>query len=145
MKKQFWIILIILCIIVAIIGLTIYNGIRLENLTEDYNKTYESYYEQEILGTTLISIINKTIDQNEKNAIPKEQNSIYYIDNGENSMQIQVKFLESDNIIKMEDIEQQETENFIKYFATSTFKCTKIEYHPKTNMVKSLYFEQIAL
>ena len=138
MKKQFWIILIILCIIVAIIGLTIYNGIRLKNLTEDYNKTYESYYEQEILGTTLISIINKTIDQNEKNAIPKEQNSIYYIDNGENSMQIQVKFLESDNIIKMEDIEQQETENFIKYFATSTFKCTKIEYHPKTNMVKSL-------
>ena len=145
MKKQFWIILIILCIIVAIIGLTIYNGIRLKNLTEDYNKTYESYYEQEILGTTLISIINKTIDQNEKNAIPKEQNSIYYIDNGENSMQIQVKFLESDNIIKMEDIEQQETENFIKYFATSTFKCTKIEYHSKTNMVKSLYFEQIAL
>lgn len=145
MKKQFWIILIILCIIVAIVGLTIYNGIRLKNLTEDYNKTYESYYEQEILGTTLISIINKTIDQNEKNAIPKEQNSIYYIDNGENSIQIQVKFLESDNIIKMEDIEQQETENFVKYFATSTFKCTNIEYHPKTNMVKSLYFEQIAL
>ena len=58
---------------------------------------------------------------------------------------VQVKFLESDNIIKMEDIAQQETENFIKFFATSTFKCTKIEYHPKTNMVKSLYFEQIAL
>jgi hypothetical protein len=145
MKKQFWIILIILCIIVAIVALTIYNGVRLKSLAEDYNKAYESYYEQEILGTTLISIINKTIDQNEKNAVPKEQNSIYYIDNEENSIQIQVKFLESDNIIKMEDIEQQETENFIKYFATSTFKCTKIEYHPKTNKVKSLYFEQIAL
>ena len=142
MKKQFWIILIILCIIVAIIGLTIYNGIRLKNLTEDYNKTYESYYEQEILGTTLISIINKTIDQNEKNAIPKEQNSIYYIDNGENSMQIQVKFLESDNIIKMEDIEQQETENFIKLYGTSNFHCTNIDYHEKTGNVKSLTFEQ---
>lgn len=145
MKKQFWIILIILCIIVAIVGLTIYNGIRLKNLTEDYNKTYESYNEKEILGTTLISIINKTIDQNEKNAIPKQEDSIYYIDNGENSIQIQVKFLESDNIIRMEDIAKQETENFIKYFATATFKCTSIEYHEKTNMIKSLYFEQIAL
>ena len=145
MKKQFFIILIILCIIVAIIAFNIYNGIRLKNLAKDYNKTYESYYEQEILGTTLISIINKTIDQNEKNEIEKEENGIYYIDNGENSIQIQIKFLESDNVIKMEDIEEQGTENFIQFFATSTFKCTKLEYHQKTNMVKSLYFEQIAL
>ena len=77
MKKQFWIILIILCIIVAIVALTIYNGVRLKSLAEDYNKAYESYYEQEILGTTLISIINKTIDQNEK--MQYQKNKIVFI------------------------------------------------------------------
>ena len=37
----------------------------------------------------------------------------------------------------------QTTESFIQFFATATFRCTKLEYHERTNFVKSLYFEQI--
>ena len=141
MKKQFIILIIILLIIVAVVGLYFYNLNRLNLLAEDHNKTYQQIENQDILGTTLISIINKAIDDNEKNEVTKE--SIYYQDNEQNSIKITIQFKELDHTLQMEDIAAQTTENFIQFFATATFRCTKIEYHEKTNFVKSLYFEQI--
>lgn len=141
MKKQFIILIIILLIIVAVVGLYFYNLNRLNLLAEDHNKTYQQIENQDILGTTLISIINKAIDDNEKNEVTKE--SIYYQDNEQNSIKITIQFKELDHTVQMEDIAAQTTENFIQFFATATFRCTKIEYHEKTNFVKSLYFEQI--
>ncbi len=143
MKKQFIILIIILLIIVAVVGLYFYNLNRLNLLAEDHNKTYEQIANQDILGTTLISVINKAIDENEKNGVQKQENSIYYQDNQEDSIQITIQFKELENTVQMEDIAAQTTENFIQFFATATFRCTKIEYHEKTNFVKSLYFEQI--
>lgn len=143
MKKQIFIILAILLTITIIAGYYVYNITRQTQLAEINNKKYTKYYGQEVLGTTLISIINNAINDNENNAIDKKDNTIYYEDNGEDSIQISVKFLEDDRIIQMEDIAEKETENFVKFFATATFKCTKIEYHQKTNLVKSLHFEQI--
>ena len=46
-------------------------------------------------------------------------------------------------IIKMENIAEKQTENFIKFFATATFKCNDIKYHKQTKNVQSMYFEQI--
>ena len=43
----------------------------------------------------------------------------------------------------MEDILLNDMENFIKYYAASSFKCIKIEYHDENKQVKSLYFEQV--
>lgn len=143
MKKQFIILIIILLIIVAVVGLYFYNLNRLNLLAEDHNKTYEQIANQDILGTTLISVINKAIDENEKNGVQKQENSIYYQDNQEDSIQITIQFKELENTVQMEDIAAQTTENFIQFFATATFRCIKIEYHEKTNFVKSLYFEQI--
>lgn len=143
MKKTFVIILVFFLIIVAIISGVLYNKKRSSVLTKDYNKPYETYYKQEILGTTLISIINKAIDDNEKNGVDKPKECIYYQENETNSIKITVQFLEADKPIYMEDIAKQTSETFISFFATASFKCTKIEYHEKTNYVKSLYFEQI--
>ena len=109
--------------------------------TEQYNKQYESWYGKKILGTDFISIINKTIDNNEKNDIQKDENNIYIEDN-EKSVKIYVKFLESDNIFDMEAISNNGIENFIQNYATFSFKCTKIDYHKNGN-VKSLFFEEI--
>lgn len=145
MKKQFLIILTILLIIVAFVSYYIYNNIRIQQLSEKTNQEYEIYYDKEILGTDLISIINKTIDYNEKNAIDKDENNLYYIENDTDSIKIYIKFLEDDRTIPMEDIAEKNTENFVKYFATATFKCTKIDYHQKTKSVKELYFEQIQI
>ena len=141
MKRNFFIILTILLIISAIVGCTVYNYRRTQANIAQYNKQYESWYNKQILGTDFISIINKTIDNNEKNDIQKDENNIYIEDN-EKSVKIYVKFLESDNIFDMEAISSNGIENFIQNYATFSFKCTKIDYHKNGN-VKSLFFEEI--
>lgn len=143
MKKTIITILILLLIVTSIVFLYIHNIRKLESYAEKNNREYENFYQQEILGTTLISIINKATNDNEKNNIPKQENSIYYEDNQKDSIKITIKFLDSDRLIKMEEISQKQTENFVQVFATATFKCTQIKYHEKTKCIKSLYFEQI--
>ena len=143
MKKSIFVILTILFIIVIVTSLYIHNAQKLENIAIKHNQQYEEYCNKEILGTDLISLINKAIDYNEKNSVEKQENTIYYINNNTNSIQITVKFLDNDKIIKMENIAEKQTENFIKFFATATFKCNDIQYHKQTKNVQSMYFEQI--
>lgn len=143
MKKSIFIVLAILFIIAIVICLYIYNVKKIENVTIKHNKQYEEYCNKEIQGTELISLINKAIDYNEKNSVEKQENTIYYINNNTNSIQITVKFLDNDKIIKMENIAEKQTENFIKFFATATFKCNDIKYHKQTKNVQCMYFEQI--
>ena len=69
MKKTLIIILSLLLVIVAVVGLYINNTRKLVKYAEKNNKEYENFYQQEILGTTLISIINKAINDNEKNGV----------------------------------------------------------------------------
>lgn len=142
MKKSIFIVLAILFITTIAIFLYIYNIRKIENIAIKHNKQYEEYCNKEILGTELISLINKAIDYNEKNNVEKQENTIYYINNNKNSIQITVKFIDNDKIIKMENIAEKQTENFIKFFATATFKCNDIEYHQQTKNVQSMYFEQ---
>ena len=143
MKKSIFIVLAILFIIAIVNCLYIYNVKKIENVAIKHNKQYEEYCNKKILGTELISLINKAIDYNEKNSVEKQENTIYYINNNTNSIQITVKFLDNDKIIKMENIAEKQTENFIKFFATATFKCNDIKYHKQTKNVQSMYFEQI--
>lgn len=109
------------------------------------NKDYESYYDVELLGTTVISIINKTINLNNQNGISKKENGEYQ-ENDTNSIIITVQFKGNEDKIytyRMEAIAKQGTEAFVKNFGGFTFKCTKMEYHEKTKIVKSLFIEQI--
>ncbi len=143
MKKTFVIILIILLILLAITSYYVYNTKRLLNLAENYNKFYEDYSKKEISAANLISIINKAIDDNEKNGISKKPNSIYYEENNENSIKITVGFSEEYNNVPMENISQQGIETFMKVYQTAIFKCTNIQYHKETKRVKYLHFEYI--
>ena len=104
MKKSIFIVLAILFIIAIVICLYIYNVKKIENVAIKHNKQYEEYCNKEILGTELISLINKAIDYNEKNSVEKQENTIYYINNNTNSIQITVKFLDNDKIIKKTSI-----------------------------------------
>lgn len=108
------------------------------------NQQYEEYYNIQILGTELISIINRTIDINNKNGIVRDENN-NFIENEENSIEIYIQFAYKNEIktVKMEDIEKTGVETFIKVYSTASFKCTKIEYHNKTKNVRSLVFEEI--
>ena len=142
--KKFLIVLLILFIILAIGIYSVYRYRSSILETQKLNREYEQYYNIYILGTELISIINRTSDINHKNDIAKDDNG-YYVDNGDNSLHIYIKFVYKNNskTIQMEDIEKSGSETFIKVYSTASFKCTKIEYHEKTHNVKSLTFEEV--
>lgn len=142
MKKILAILMIIVVIIVVIVVYQ-YNEYKNSLLrTQQLNQEYEAFTEGEILGTSLITIINRAIDSNQKNDIQLDDNGLY-MDNGSTSIKIEVKFTESDETYPMERIGKLGEEKFVKNYATMNFKCTNKQYHEKTNNIKYLLFEQI--
>lgn len=142
MKKIITCILSIFLIIICIVVYGVYQ--KNENTAQIGvdNKTYESYENKEVLGTDIISIINKATDSNKKNDIKIGEDG-NYIDNGKNSIRIEIKFLELDKVITMERINNVGIEKFWSNYGALSFKCTKIEYHEKTHRVKYMYFEEV--
>ena len=131
MKK---IIICILSIFLIIICIVVYGVYQKNENTAQIgvdNKTYESYENKEVLGTDIISIINKATDSNKKNDIKIGEDG-NYIDNGKNSIRIEIKFLELDKVITMERINNVGIEKFWSNYGALSFKCTKIEYHEKS-------------
>ena len=142
MKK---IIICILSIFLIIICIVVYGVYQKNENTAQIgvdNKTYESYENKEVLGTDIISIINKATHSNKKNDIKIGEDG-NYIDNGKNSIRIEIKFLELDKVITMERINNVGIEKFWSNYGALSFKCTKIEYHEKTHRVKYMYFEEV--
>ncbi len=142
MKKNLFVILGIFIIIITILSYTYYNYRKITILANQINKEYESYTETTIVGSNLMTLINKAIDQNEKNEIEKDSQN-RYIENDKNSIKIEIKFLESDKTFSMEAISKMGAEEFIKNYNKMTFKCTKKEYHERTKYIKYILFEQI--
>lgn len=144
MKKTILVILgIFIIILLFAVGLLYNYNIGIQK-AKYFNEQYSKYYQKTISGTDLATLLNKTMDYNNKNNIEKDDKDIYFIEN-DKSILIQVKFLEKDEPVKMEDILKQNMENFIKYYGAMSFTCTGIKYHEETNQVKSLYFEQTNL
>ncbi len=142
MKKIIICILSIFLIIICIVGYSVYS--KNENTAQISvdNKTYESYYNKEVLGTDIISIINKATDSNKKNDIKMGKDG-NYIEDEKNSIRIEIKFKELDKVITMERINNVGIEKFWSNYGALSFKCTKIEYHEKTHRVKYMYFEEV--
>ena len=139
MKK---IIICILSIFLIIICIVVYGVYQKNENTAQIgvdNKTYESYENKEVLGTDIISIINKATDSNKKNDIKIGEDGNYI----DNSIRIEIKFLELDKVITMERINNVGIEKFWSNYGALSFKCTKIEYHEKTHRVKYMYFEEV--
>ena len=146
MKKNLIILISILLIICAFVVYFVINYRNMQMQAQINNKEYNTYKDKTIVGTTLVSIINKTVDNNEKNNIEKD-NSNVYIENEDNSIKIYIYFLDEDGKrieipYTMEQIYNKGSDSFIKFYGTSNFTCTNIDYHSKTGNVKSLTFEQ---
>lgn len=124
MKKIAIFFLIIIIILVGISAIYInykakYNEAKRENMQ------FESYYNQEITGTDLTTIINKAIDSNISNEVKQDENK-NYINNDNNSINIDIRMLDDDNnIYKMETIYNGGMDNFIQYYSQIKFKCTR--------------------
>lgn len=141
--KKFIIFLIGIGIIVTIIAGIYLKCRMLINETKRENSQYEQCYQKEIYGTDLATLINKVVDSNIQNEVAKDENGLY-IDNGKNSIRMDIKFTDDDSIHTLEEIYNSDTGVFVQYYNQIKFKCTKIEYHEQTGKVSYLYFEQIA-
>ncbi|MBP3255934.1 MAG: hypothetical protein J6M60_05550 [Clostridia bacterium] len=142
MKKNYITLVILFLIVVAIISYFFISYIKLDNQAKQLNREFESKCESEIVGSTLMTTINKAIDYNEKNEIEKDSKGSF-IANETNSINIDIKFLESDKVFPMEAIASLGSEEFVKNYNSRTFKCSKKEYHNLTGQIKYMYFEEV--
>ena len=142
MKRNLFVIIGTFLIIITILTYIYFNYRKINILAKQQNSEYEQYTQDTILGSTLMTLINKVSDQNEKNRVEKDKQN-RYIENEENSIKIEVKFLESDKIYAMEAISNLGSEEFIKNYNNMNFKCIKKEYHEKTKLIKYMLFEQV--
>ena len=141
MKKLAIFFLIVIIIVVGISYLYLNYKANYYNLKKN-NKQFEVYYEKEIYGAEIATIINKAIDNNEKNEVQKD-NKGKYIDNNQNSIKIDIKMLDNNKTYTMEALYGGGMDKFVQYYNQIQFKCTKIEYHKTTNKVKYMLLEQI--
>ena len=140
--KKVIIFLVTIVIIVCIIAFQYNSYKRNQNSISSENAEFEKYINNEIYGIDLATIINKSIDKNEKNKILKDEKG-FFIQNDENSIEVEIHIKENDTTYKMEQIYKQGTEQFVQFFINEKFKCSKVEYHKKTDRIKYMLFEQI--
>lgn len=140
--KKFIIIFIavVIAVVAAIYGYFTYNNQA--NKIKKENAEYEKYYNTEIYGAELATIINKAINSNESNNTQKD-NKGKYIENEQNSIKIDIKIIDNDTIYDMETFYSNGIDRFVENFNTIKFKCVNISYHTETGRIKDMLFEQI--
>lgn len=142
MKKIILILLAIVIIIVSIIGIKYYSYMTERSILIKENAEFEQFKDKEIYGIDLATLINKTIDKNERSKIAKDENG-NFISNNQNSIQIEIYIVDNEKTYKMESFYNVGIEKFIQYYGNIKFKCSKIEYHEKTGRIKYILFEQV--
>lgn len=142
MKSKILLIIALLSITICITCVILINRQAEYKQIKADNKEYEIYFEKEVYGTDLATLIGKTINQNEKNMVKKDEKG-YYINNGKNSIEIDLKMHTIEKTYPMEEIYNNKIINFVKNFNIIKFKCTKIEYHEKTKRISNLTFEEL--
>ena len=141
--KKIIILISIVIIGLAIISINYMNYTNQHNEVLKYNLEFEKNYQKEIYGIDLTTIINKVINNNEKNKVEKGQDK-KYINNHTNSINIEIKITDTNQVYTMETLYNRGMEQFVQHYGDIQFKCSKIEYHKKTGKVSYLYFEQIS-
>ena len=140
--KKFIIIFISIAIatLALIYGYFTYND-NIKTIKQE-NAIYEEYYQKEIYGVDLATVINKAINSNETNYIEKD-NKGAYIENNTNSIKIDIHILDNDTTYNMETFYNNGIDKFVENYNIIQFKCTSIEYHDQTGKIKYMLFEQI--
>ena len=144
MKKSFLIILTIIIVLLCLIYYKYTEYKSKNNEIKKFNSDFEFFLNKEVTGIELTSCINRAVDNNEKNKIPKDENG-FYLQNDENSIFIEIKItdLEEEKNLKMEQFYQKNMVTFLSYYDNIKFKCTEIKYNSHKK-VSFMLFEQIS-
>lgn len=142
MGKKIAIIFLIVVGIIATITYMYMNQLNNARIAKRENSKFEFYQNEVINGENLATIINKAIDSNIKNEIQKN-NKGKFIEDENNSINIDIIFLDSKNTINMEAISNKGIDKFLIYYKESKFKCMDVQYHKNNSKIKYMLFEQI--
>ena len=133
-----------LTIIVIIVGISYmymyYKANYYINQKENYQ--FSGYYNKELKGNEIATLINKAYDNNSSNNVAKDKKG-KFIENDNNSIKMDIKMLDIDKTYDMETLNSGGMDKFVQYYGQITFKCTKIDYHSSTGKVKYMLIEQI--
>ena len=133
-----------LTIIVIIVGISYmymnYKANYYINQKENYQ--FSSYYNKELKGNEIATLINKAYDNNSSNNVAKDKKG-KFVENDNNSIKMDIKMLDIDKTYDMETLNSGGMDKFVQYYGQITFKCTKIDYHSSTGKVKYMLIEQI--
>ena len=148
MKKTALYILIAVFIIVLVLYVNISNAIEKQKKAEHFNNEYEIYLDKELSGTDIATIINRAIENNEKNSIPKDEKG-FYLNDDEKTIKVELNMISYNkegeiiyNTFQMEAVNALGITNFLANYNTANFRCSKIEYHQKTGQVSKIVIEQ---
>lgn len=140
MKKILIFIVSIVIITISAIAVKYINYKSEQAKIKENNLEYETYLNKQILGTELTTFINKAVDNNKKYNVSKDEQG-FYIQNDTNSIEIEIKITDDDNLYKMETLYGGGMVNFVQYYNSIYFECTNIKYN-KLGKVSYLLFEQ---
>ena len=140
MKKLIVIILCLVGVVLSVFAVKYMNYKSEIAKIKEENLEFETYLNKPILGTELTTFINKAVDNNERFKILKDEKG-FYIENDINSIEIDIKITDNDTIYKMETLYNGGIVDFVQYYNSIYFECTKIEYN-KVGKVRYLLFEQ---
>ncbi len=90
-------------------------------------------------------MINRAIDSNEKNEIPKDEND-FYIPNDTNSIKIELILIgeeQQKQTYQMEQLQKAGITGFVRNFNLISFKCVETQYHEKTKLISKIVLEQL--
>ena len=138
MKKAIIGIILATVVIVAIFG-TWYNK-NMQELKDikKFNEGFKEYIDKEITGVDLTTVLNKAIENNNKNKIEKNSDGTY-IEDDNNSIKILVKPTKDGKYYPMEAFEKVGMMDFTKNFGGLVFKSVKVEYHLNGRISKITY------
>ncbi len=145
MKKTITIIIILFIIFIAVFYIWITQNRNQYRQAQMQNYEYEQYKKRELYGTEVITLINKAMNENEKNSIP-QNNKGQYIENNTNSIIIEVIMIideekKQTKSYRMEAISKVGISSFITNFNTEKFKIKEITYH-ENGRIKGITIEQ---
>ena len=140
MKKFFAILVLAFCITVLIIVVNFNEYQKNQRQVNNFNREFEEYNKEDVPGVDITTLINKSISNNEKYGVQKDENGLY-INDGKNSIQIYITMIINGQTYPMENINKLGMDSFTSYFGVIKFKCTNISYHEETSKIASMTFE----
>ncbi len=132
MKKTFLVLITIVIIIISFLLSKYYELKDKEQELSKFNLKYEEYFEKDIFGRDVATVINMAKNDNDKF---KDETEFINID-------IKIIDLINEITFKMETFYEKGIDEFVQYYGSVKFKCTEIKYG-NNKRVNYLLFEQI--